>query len=345
MADAGRETWITGIGIVSCLGEGAGCALAAPQRAAAAARQHDLRALRRPPAGAARTGQADPEERRPAPDGGVAADRNLCGRPCARQRRRQRQCRAARAHGHDRRRRRRRARRGRRRGDPHRPAQGGEQGGLPQRAADERPAADVVPGAAVEPPGRQHFDRARRHRHVAHLHGRGSGGDRRGAHRAVAHPGRTERHRPGRRRLQCRAQGHAAAVRGRRLRHEGDRLRRSGSARRAAAAWRSDRSGRSWCWNRATTRPRATPSRSRGSPACNPTARDGSPAPLPRRLRGCGRPSRRSSRPAGRRSSPARPGPSPRPPKSAHGLPPSPTFPVRATGTLSWAMGSSRNSS
>ena len=36
MADAGRETWITGIGIVSCLGEGAGRALAAAQRAAVA---------------------------------------------------------------------------------------------------------------------------------------------------------------------------------------------------------------------------------------------------------------------------------------------------------------------
>ena len=30
MADALRETWITGLGIVSCLGEGPDAALAAP---------------------------------------------------------------------------------------------------------------------------------------------------------------------------------------------------------------------------------------------------------------------------------------------------------------------------
>ena len=35
-----RETWITGIGIVSCLGEGAGRALAGAQRGRGADRQH-----------------------------------------------------------------------------------------------------------------------------------------------------------------------------------------------------------------------------------------------------------------------------------------------------------------
>ena len=80
------------------------------------------------------------------------------------------------------------------------PAQGGEPGRLPQRAADGRPAAHAVPGATLEPAGRQYFDRARRDRLVAHLHGRGGGGLRRGAHRAGAHRGRSERDHAGRRR-------------------------------------------------------------------------------------------------------------------------------------------------
>src|SRR6266446_1915418 len=46
-------------------------------------------------------------------------------------------------------------------------------GNLPQRTADERSAPHPVPGAALEPVGRQYLDRARRHRLVTHLHGRG----------------------------------------------------------------------------------------------------------------------------------------------------------------------------
>ena len=45
---------------------------------------------------------------------------------------------------------------------------------LPQRTADERPAPDAVPRPALQPARRQHLDRARRDRIVAHLHGRGS---------------------------------------------------------------------------------------------------------------------------------------------------------------------------
>ena len=37
----------------------------------------------------------------------------------------------------------------------------------------ERAAADPVPGAALQPAGRQHLHRPRRHRLLAHLHGRG----------------------------------------------------------------------------------------------------------------------------------------------------------------------------
>ena len=59
-----------------------------------------------------------------------------------------------------------------------------EAGRLPQRTADERSAPDAVPRAAFQPARRQHLDRARRHRLVAHLHGRGSRRRRRGAHRA-----------------------------------------------------------------------------------------------------------------------------------------------------------------
>ena len=61
-----------------------------------------------------------------------------------------------------------------------------EAGSLPQRTADERPAPDAVPGAALQPARRQYLDRAWRHRLVAHLHGRGSRRRRCGPHRAVA---------------------------------------------------------------------------------------------------------------------------------------------------------------
>ena len=93
-----------------------------------------LRALRRPSAGAGEFRSADSEEGRPAADGAVAADRDLCRRARARQCRRQGQCRVARPDGHDRRGRRRRARPCRRQRDPHRPAQGRRAGAVPQRA-------------------------------------------------------------------------------------------------------------------------------------------------------------------------------------------------------------------
>ena len=214
MADARRETWITGIGIVSCLGEGPE---AHWQRLNAAPPPPDKQAfapyvVHR--AGAARAGQADPEKGRSAPDGGVAADRHLCGRPCARQRRRQGQCRAARAHGHDRRRRRRRARRGRRRRDP--------SAVCATRATratflNERLMSDLRPTLFLA----QLSNLMAGNISIVHgvtgssrtFMGEEVGRRRRGTDRVVAHPVRAERHRPGRRCLQCRTQGHAAAVR------------------------------------------------------------------------------------------------------------------------------------
>ena len=74
-----------------------------------------------------------------------------------------------------------------------------ESGRLPQRTADERSAADFVPGAAFQSARRQHLDRSRRHRLVAHLHGRRIRRRRCGAHRALAHRRRTKRHCAGRR--------------------------------------------------------------------------------------------------------------------------------------------------
>ena len=120
-----REAWITGIGIVSCLGEGADAHWQALTERRAQRRRRDLRALPRPSARADRSRQADPEEGRPAPDG----SRGSGSAPMPPGSRstdagRQGQCRAARAHGHDRRRRRRRARHRGRRHDPHRHAQG-----------------------------------------------------------------------------------------------------------------------------------------------------------------------------------------------------------------------------
>ena len=49
MADAAREAWITGIGIVSCLGEGPEAHWQALERGPSAGRCHDLRALHHPP--------------------------------------------------------------------------------------------------------------------------------------------------------------------------------------------------------------------------------------------------------------------------------------------------------
>ncbi len=169
---------------------------------ATAGRRHHLPALHHSQDRAARLRQADPEEGRSAPDGGVAAHRHLCGGARARLRRHQGQHRSAGAHRHDRRGRRRRARHRGRHRDPVRPARRREAGGLPQRTADERSAPDAVPGAALQPAGRQHLDRAWRHRLVAHLHGRGIRRRRCGPHRAVAHRGGPERHRAGRRQPQ-----------------------------------------------------------------------------------------------------------------------------------------------
>jgi len=63
----------------------------------------------------------------------------------------------------------------------------------------ERPAADAVPGAALQPAGRKYFHRARRHRLLAHLHGRGSRGRGCGADCAGAYRGRPKRYRADRR--------------------------------------------------------------------------------------------------------------------------------------------------
>ena len=75
-------------------------------------------------------------------------------------------------------------------------------GALPQRAPDVRPAAHAVPGAAVQPAGRQHLDRAWRGGLVAHLHGRGGIRHRCSAHRLCAYRRGTGRPVPGRRLLQ-----------------------------------------------------------------------------------------------------------------------------------------------
>ena len=165
------------------------------------------------------------------------------------------------AHGHDRRGRRRRARRAGRsqRGGERR--QGREGGSLRQRAADERPAPDPLPRAAFKSSGRQHLDRARRHRLVAHLHGRGVRGRRSRARRACAHPGEPERPCAGRRRLQCRALGSDAAFRAR----AASRARRAEARMGAQAAWSSAPSGRFWCWRKRRMRRRAAQSRSRAS--------------------------------------------------------------------------------
>ena len=56
-------------------------------------------------------------------------------------------------------------------------------------------AADAVSGAALEPARRQHRHRPRRFRNLAHLHGRGSFRHRCGADCAGAHRIRPERHR------------------------------------------------------------------------------------------------------------------------------------------------------
>ena len=111
MADAPREAWITGIGIVSCLGEGPEAHWQGSDgREAATSTPTTFAPYRRPSARGGRFRQADPQEGRSAPDGAVAAHRHLRRRSRARRCRRQGQHRTPRPHGHDRRRRRRRAR-------------------------------------------------------------------------------------------------------------------------------------------------------------------------------------------------------------------------------------------
>ena len=125
MADAGRETWITGIGIVSCLGEGADAhwqRLNEPPRAPDTEAFAPYSVHRLAPIELDKQIPKKGDQRQMEPWQRIG---HLCGGPCARQRRRQGQCRAAGTHGHDRRRRRRRARRGGRHGDPHRARQGG----------------------------------------------------------------------------------------------------------------------------------------------------------------------------------------------------------------------------
>ena len=84
-------------------------------------------------------------------------------------------------------------------GDPERRGKGQFRARLSQRTADERSAADAVPGAALQPARRQYRHRPRRYRLVAHLHGRGSRRRRRGADRAGAYRRRPKRHRADRR--------------------------------------------------------------------------------------------------------------------------------------------------
>ena len=79
----------------------------------------------------------------------------------------------------------------------------------------------------------------------------------------------------------------------------------SGSARRTAAAWSSEAAPPSWCWKRASTPRRGAPSRSPRSPASRPTAPGASPA-ASARARAPGRRATLAAKP-GRHASPARP--------------------------------------
>ena len=112
-----------------------------------------------------------------------------------------------------------------------------------ERASAVRPAPDLVPGAAFQSAGRQHLDRARRGRLVAHLHGRGSRRRRRRAHRLRAH-----RRRPGRDLFlvggsyNARAAGRAAAS----TRWAGC----SGSSHFAAGLGAPGATAAAWCWAR-----------------------------------------------------------------------------------------------
>ncbi len=124
--------------------------------------------------------------------------------------------------------------------------EGGRPGRVPERAPAGRPAADPVPGAVVQPAGRQHFHRAWRDRLVAHLHGRGSRRRRRGAHRLRADrrgPGRSH---PGRRVVQRRSGRTCCCITRWAGCNAGRRSTASGRGRTAAAGWCWARSAASW---------------------------------------------------------------------------------------------------
>ena len=179
-----REVWITGVGIISCLGEGleAHWARLDRRRSAPAYDDQKLSPLHRASAGAGEFRRADPQKGRPAADGsrgsgsasmprgsrstnaGVAGKADILDRMdmivAAGGGERDIAVDSAILSGI---------------------ANGAEARRVPQRAADERPAPDAVPRAAPEFARRQHLDRARRRRLVPHLHGRGGGGRRRAA--------------------------------------------------------------------------------------------------------------------------------------------------------------------
>ena len=256
-----REVWITGIGLTSSLGEGLDAhwqAMAAAEHPQPVLDIDELRALPGPSDGAARPRQADPEARRPAPDGGLAAPRHLRRRPRPRRRRHRRQCRYPGAHPH---------------GDRRRAAASATSpvdaailegfGGAPtpDEFLNERLSNDLRPTLFLaQLPNlarRQHLDRPQGHRLLAHLHGRGDRRRQRRRDRLAAHRRRPGRHLPRRRRRDRRAQGRAPHPARRRLGLEGTSRARSGRGPKRAAARSSARSAPSSCWRRASTPRRA----------------------------------------------------------------------------------------
>ena len=141
-----------------------------------------------------------------------------------------------------------------------------------------------------------------------------------------------ERHRAGRRRPQRRAQGSAAALRSA-ARSDRATSRRYGSARRAAAAWRSARSAPSWCWRRASMpQARGAKPLARLSAVLSDRAEPQARRDRRRRCDGMWDKLAPELRPGAPRSSRARPAPSPRP--GGARLPGSRAdIAVRATGT------------
>ncbi len=262
-----REVVVTGIGLVSCAGEGVAAHLSAlAGQSEPRVDTRNLRPLSGPSGRDAQLRQPDRQEVRPAPDGDLAAPRLLRCRARARRRRRQGRCGTQEPHASHRGGRRRRAGLRRRRADPDRASHGRRPGRLPQRAPHGRSAPDALPGPALEPLGRQHLDRPRRHRRLAHLHGRGIERRRRGARRARPHRIGPERHLPRRGRLQRRAAGRAPHLRDGRLPLEealSPGLRAAGGGRRNDPRVAAPASSSS---NRANTPRRAAQSRSPPSP-------------------------------------------------------------------------------